>query len=219
VSGGDLSPQVIKRGDEYVIHNMDLSQYTRLQKVGVAMLVWDQVRMLMEAAGLYMARDKHNMRSVGIGHTRDIDFVVADMLGISRAGVTQIRPRLHKRPDVIEKIMSGEITSHHDVPRAVGMKLRSRLDEGAESTAKRTNSYYGKGDKFDEALEPLLRYLAAWRKREFKYSHVPPRAAQKRIAVLDEVVTDLVNAREDLKTRSHVATLGVPSERKRRERS
>ena len=219
MSSGDLSPQVIKRGDEYVIHNMDLNQYTPLQKLAVGMLAWDQVRMLMEAAGLYRARDERNMRSVGIGRTRDIDRAVANMLGIRHSGVLQVRPRLHKRPDVIEKIMSGEITTLHDVQRAVGMKLRSRLDEGAESSAKLSNSYYGKGDKFDEALEPLLRYLAAWRKREFKYPHVPPRAAQKRIAVLDEVVADLVNAREDLETRSHVATLRAPSEKKRRERS
>lgn len=217
MSSGDLSPQVIQRGDKYVIHNMDLGQYTRTQKLGLAMLVWDQVRMLMEASGLYRARDMTRVGSVGIGTTADIDREVADMLGIRSSSLNVVRPRLIKRPDVTEKLLSGEITNLHDAQRAVGMKIRSKLTEGAESKVTGVKGYYGQGDKFDEAVEPLRRYLAAWKRREFKFPHVPPRAAQKRIAVLDEVVLDLMQARADLETRSHVATLRAPYEDNRKE--
>jgi hypothetical protein len=222
VNSGDLSPQVIQRGDAYVIHNMDFDQYTPIQRIGLAVLVWDQVRVLMEANGQYLARDftKNGMIGAsGIGTTQDIDAAAARMVGVKPSSVSVVRPRLMKRPDVIEKMLSGEITGLHDVQRALGKRLRRRLDEGAESKAKLTSSFYGKGDKFDEALEPLLRYLVAHKKRGFKYSHVPPRAAQKRVAVLDEVMADLAKAREDLETRSHVATLRAPSEHPRRERS
>lgn len=221
MSSGDVSPQVIKRGDNYVIHNMDLDGYTDVQKIAVAVLAWDQVRMLMEASGQYRAADRSKIGSVGIGKTEDIDRAVAQMAGVKMAGLNTLRPRLARRPDVIEKMLSGEITHLADVKRAVGMKIRNKLTEGAHSKANPKNSaHYGKGDRFDEALEPLLRYLAAWKKRGFQYPHVPPRAAQKRVAALDEVIADLQKARADLETRSHIATLSVGRrEDRRRENS
>lgn len=220
MSSGDPSPQVIKRGDEYVIHNMDLDQLTTTQRIGVAMLVWEQVRVLMEANGEYLERDHLKIGSVGIGTTTDIDTKVAQMVGVKMSTLRPIRPRLISRPDLIEKLLSGEMTTGHDLQRALGKKIRAKLTEGAHSKADPKNSaLYGKGDRFQEAMEPLLRYLAAWKKREFKYPHVPPRAAQKRVAVLDEVIADLQQARADLETRSHVATLRVPAERRRKETS
>jgi hypothetical protein len=215
---GDPSPQVLLRGDRYVIHNMDLTPYTHVQRAGVGIMVWDQVRVLMEASGEYRARDPKRLGSVGVGTTRDIDEKVAEMVGIKLSLFTQSRPRLIRRPDLVEKMLSGEITTMHDVQRAIGMKIRARLTEGAHSQADPKNvGQIGKGDKFEEAMEPLLRYLAAWKKRDFKYPHVPPRAAQKRIAVLDGAIADLQDARADLETRSHVATLSIRSEDKRRE--
>lgn len=212
-------PQVIKRGDSYVIHNMDLTPYTKVQKIGIATLVWDQVRVLMEASGEYKPRDLSKMGSSGIGKTTDIDRVVAEMLGISWSQIKAIRPRLNKRPDVLEKVLSGEITRSDDVRRALGMRLRSKLTEGAVSKAKAGSGYFGHGDKFDEALEPLVRYVDAWRKRGFTYPHVPPREARKRVAKLDKVIAGLEEARVDLGKRSHVATLRAPHERTRKERS
>lgn len=216
---GDVSPQVIMRGDKYVIHNLDFSGYTRLEKLVLAVQVWDQVRMLMEVAGRYRAPNTSVIGDYGVGTTSDIDRETAEMVGVTLSALKVVRPRLKGRPDVIEKITTGEIKSLHDVQRALGMKLRVRLDEGRESQAKLTDSYYGKGDKFDEALEPVVRYLTGWRKRGFWFSHVPPRAAQKRISVIDEVIAGLEEARRDLERRSHLATLAAPREDKRRERS
>lgn len=213
-----LAPQVIKRGDKYVLHNMDLGPYTRTQKLAVAVQVWDQVRMLMEANGQYKARDPHTIGSTGIGITRDVDAVVAEMLGIKHTSLSVIRPRLMRRTDVVEKLLSGEIDNLHDAQRALGMRIRAKLAEGAESKAN-SPGYYGQGDKFDEVMEVMSRYLAARKKQGFKYPHVAPRAAQRRVSVIDGVIAGLVEAKADLESRSQVATLTAPAEGKRKERS
>lgn len=218
MSGGP-SPQVIKRGDTYVVHNLDVNEYAPTQRVGLAILVWPQVRKLMEINGDYKERDYSKIGDTGIGTTADIDRVVAKLVnaGWSRIGV--VRPRMLKRPDIVERAVAGEFNSLHDIQRALGMKVRSTLAEGADSQAKLKQSYYGKGDKFDEAIEPLLRYLAAHEKRGFQYPHVAPRAAHKRVAVLDKVIADLGHVKEDLESRSHVATLSAPFEKRRKETS
>lgn len=219
MSGVGPSPQVIKRGDTYVIHNMDPSSYSSIARVALAILIWPQVRALMESNGEYKERDAAKLGSSGIGATEDIDRVAANLAGAAWSRVNTLRPRLITRPDVIGKMLAGEFTSLHDVQRAIGMKMKARISEGATSNAKPNSKYYGKGDRFEDALLPLQRYLTAHEKRGFKYPHVAPRAAQKRIAVLDKVIADLVLVKEDLESRSHVATLRAPSEKRRKETS
>jgi hypothetical protein len=203
---GVPSPQVIKRGDEYVIHNIDLAPLTQLQRLVVATLAWDQFRTLMEVNGVYKARDTSKMGSAGIGLEADIDRVAAQATDISFSALNKSRSRLKNRPDILQAIWDGQFATGHDVQRALGFKLKRKLTEGAVPQNKLKSSYYGKGDKFEEAVEPFVRYLAAWRKKDFLFTHVPPREARKRLAVIDGVMKDLAQAREDLGKRSHVAT-------------
>ena len=61
---------------------------------------------------------------------------------------------------------------------------------------------YGKGDKFDKSALPLLRYLHAWKKRDYKFRHVNPKEAGRRLKVIDEILEKLPEARKDLADRS-----------------
>jgi hypothetical protein len=219
VSGGTpptLNPQVIGRGEgKYALTNIDLDGLTDLQRLGVAMLIWDQVRMLMEANGTYKERDPHVIGVTGIGTTDDIDNVVAELLEISPTGVNRVRPRLYGNTEMIEKLLAGEYTSHKKLRVDLGMILKPTFAEGGESRAKHKSSYFGHGDKFHEAIGPLLSYFRAWRKKDYRFPHVNPKEAQRRVKAIDQVMADLAKTREDLVQRSHVATYRAPSEKRR----
>lgn len=211
-----LPPQVIRRGDAYALLNADPDSMTLVQRVALAATIWDQVRTLMEVNGEYRPRDPTISQSNGIGTTDDIDIIAAELTKAAKSSVNRIRPRLQSYPDVVEKMLNGEIALLHDAMLAVGMTDRMTLAEGKPSKAKLKNSYFGKGDKFREAMEPLARYLLAWEKRGFSFPHVPPKEAQKRLVKIDKMMGDLALVREDLLRRSHVATLKAPSEKKRK---
>ncbi len=105
MSGGTpptLNPQVIGRGEgKYALTNIDLDGLTDLQRLGVAMLIWDQARMLMEANGTYKERDPHVIGVTGIGTTDDIDNLVAELVKIAPTGVNRVRPRLYGNTEMI----------------------------------------------------------------------------------------------------------------------
>lgn len=216
-----LPPQVIRHNDgSFHILNVDINSLSRTQRVGLAIRVWEQVRALLEANGEYRARDTSvPFRPTGVGSFNLIDKVAAKAAHTDWSAVNKVRPRLIQQPDLLAKVESGEIGSINEVARALGMLVMDRLDEGRPSNAKRTASYYGKGDKFDAALEPMRRYLRAWRKKDFRFTHVNPKEAKRRIKMMDEVIDNLSKAREDLARRSHVATLTAPPGKTRRENS
>lgn len=82
------------------------------------------------------------------------------------------------------------------------------LDNGSRtSDGKTAPVYFGKGDKWVEATEPLKRYLAAHSKRDYEFSHVPPREARKRVQTIDQLIEGLTAARADLADRSHTYRL------------
>lgn len=68
-------------------------------------------------------------------------------------------------------------------------------------------TFFGKGDKWQEATEPLSRYLRGQRKRNFDYSHLNWKEAKKRVERIDSLMADLQAARDDLEPRSHKAKL------------
>ena len=73
---------------------------------------------------------------------------------------------------------------------------------------------YGAGDKFDEALQPIKRYLAAWKRKGYEFRHINPKEAQRRLSLIDQLIEELQAARPDLAKRSVVSTLSAPPERK-----
>jgi len=210
-----LRPQVITRGEKYALININLDSLDELQRLGIAARVWDQVRFLMEANGTYRARDPHIIGSSAVGKTEDIDAVVAELVNISWSTLGRVRPRLLQRADVVEKLVNGEYESFKDVAVDLGMKVTiSFFKGGVKSRSSTPTSHFGQGDKFDIVTSSLRSYLRAWKKKNFRYAHVNPKEAQKRVKVLDEILADLQTAREDLVNRSHVATYRVPSERR-----
>lgn len=211
-----INPQVIGRGEgKYALTNIDLDGLTDLQRLGVAMLIWDQVRMLMEANGTYKERDPRVIGITGIGTTDDIDNLVAELVEIAPTGVGRVRPRLHGNAEMIEKLLAGEYTSHKKLRVDLGMILPPTFYEGGKSRAKQNSSHFGHSDKFHEAIGPLLSYFQSWRKKDYRFSHVNPKEAKKRVKAIDQVMADLAKAREDLVERSHVATYRAPSEKRR----
>jgi hypothetical protein len=74
---------------------------------------------------------------------------------------------------------------------------------------------YGSGDKFDEAIQPIKRYLAAWKRKGYEFRHLNPKEAARRLSLIDSVREELDAARPDLQRRSKEATLSLPPERKR----
>lgn len=71
--------------------------------------------------------------------------------------------------------------------------------------AKKT--FFGKGDKWDDATDPLVRYLRAQKKKNFDFSHLNWKEAKKRVQRIDGLIADLEAARADLEPRSHKAKL------------
>jgi hypothetical protein len=66
---------------------------------------------------------------------------------------------------------------------------------------------FGKGDKWQEATEPLSRYLASWAKRGYEFAHVNPTKATKRVERIDNLIAGLEAARTDLEPRTQKAKL------------
>jgi len=209
------SPQVIRRSDgSFAVINVDTDGLSNVQKVALAVRVWDQFRLLLEASGEYRARDPKQVGiQTGIGVTDDIDRAVAAALGISKYSITRVRPRAVHNEEVLKRALAGKIPNLDEFARELGMILRQNLAEGRSSQAQYPNSYFGLSDKFESAIEPLSRYLRAWRKKSFKFTHVNPKEAKRRIKRIDNVMADLAAAREDLVQRSHVATYAAPSEK------
>lgn len=73
---------------------------------------------------------------------------------------------------------------------------------------------YGAGDKFDEAMTPAKRYLAAWKRKGNEFRHLNPKEASRRLSLIDSLIADLEAIRPDLQKRSVSATYSAPPERK-----
>jgi len=209
-------PQIIRRADgSFHVLNVDLSSLSKLQRLAVGIQVWDQTREILEASGEFKPATKVGWSTTpGVGEIEDVDRYVAVAVGIAHSQMNLLRPRLLKRPDVVERVLAGEFASSHALQRELGFKLRVTLEEGAPSQSKLQTSYFGKSDKFLEATEPLVRYLNAWGKQGFRFTHVPPREAQRRVERIEQLIQGLTQAKEDLAERSHVASYAVSSRKK-----
>jgi hypothetical protein len=132
----------------------------------------------------------------------------AAQIGIGKSAVEIMRAALRRDPSVVEGIASGELASMHAVGYAA--KLPSIVNRPDRKVP--FGSVFGKGDPFNEAIAPLRRYLAGWQRREFKFTHVNPREARRRVEVIDALIETLTEARADLEQRSHKARLRVTKE-------
>lgn len=193
---GTVGPMVIRRGDRYVVLNVELDGLTSPQRALVGVQVWDQVKTLMEINDEYSGYDSVDKRT-------------AETVGCAEDTVNVVRTLLRRNPNLAVEVYNG--TPLQEVQRMAGYKLMTRLSEGRRSGAKPDSVVFGgKGDLFDRAIEPLRRYLKGWKKRDFEFRHINPREAKRRLRIIDETAELLQEARKDILKRSHSATLRVP---------
>ena len=126
------------------------------------------------------------------------------LVGVSGATVDRARRVKERAPDDFERVKSGETTV-----RAADNKLRETPTEPGTDAIGRSQprAYFGKGDKWQESTEPLTRYLTAWGKRGYDFSHVNPREASNRLKRIDSLIAGLEATRADLEPRTQKAKL------------
>lgn len=131
----------------------------------------------------------------------------ADLVGVGRSTVAKAKAIQNRDEggDVVDQLRAGDLNVEQGL-RAVGLSgtRGDVLDDGKAKPV-----YYGKGDKFKEAILPSVRYFRAWEKRDYRFSHLNPREARKRVAVLDELEALITAARRDLEQRAAIARLRV----------
>lgn len=138
------------------------------------------------------------------------DEKAAELVGIGRSAVAYAKAIQNKKPEVIDRLRSGELTIAR-ASREAGFEAMGQGGNGHHQPISddEPSVHYGKGDKWREASIPLKRYLAAWRGRGFEFRHIAPREATKRLATIDELIQGLTEARADIERRSHRARLTV----------
>lgn len=136
----------------------------------------------------------------------------AALVGVGRTAVATAKAiqRRDETGEVIDSMRAGD-RNIAQAAREVGLEARGHSDSAALDNGNRTAAghvapvYFGKGDKWAEASQPLRRYLAAWEKRGYRFGHVNWKEASKRVQLIDELIDGLTEARQDLETRSHKA--------------
>lgn len=76
----------------------------------------------------------------------------------------------------------------------------------AHGPRKNEGRMFGKGDLWGELHLRVMQYLTAWARKDWKFTHVPPKEAEKRIVEIDAIIEGLQCARADLVARSVRAT-------------
>lgn len=163
---------------------------------------------------------KHHVESHSLEEL-DLIRLVAAVLPAYREMPGSTEPRLHQATGLairkirviawlldakkLDAVLSGE-KDLYEAGRAAGIV--------AEKRSLALGKSYGQGDKFDEATQPLKRYLASWKRKDYEFRHVNPAEARRRLAVIDQLVEELVLARPDLEKRAVSSTLTAPPERK-----
>lgn len=126
------------------------------------------------------------------------DAKAAEMVGVGRTAVATAKAVAKRNPAVLDAMRSGDLTVA-EARRKVGLTVGAHapITDGAPRVA------FGKGDKWREASEPLARYLARFKKRGYDFPHVAPNEARKRLATIERLIAELMEARSGLEPRSH----------------
>lgn len=144
------------------------------------------------------------------------DEKAAEIVGVGRSTIAAVKAIQKRDPEVVERMRSGEIKTVAAGAREAGYESMAQnasrvLEHVTTDAAGRAQPtvMYGRGDKFHESVEPIRRYLAAWRNRGFEFIHVPPKEARKRLAALEEIAEGIERARIDLESRCETARLRI----------
>ena len=131
------------------------------------------------------------------------DYEIAARAGVSKTVVQVVRAAVRRDPRVVARIQSGELATTTGVGYAAGLpSIVNRPDAKVVPTTD-----FRHGDKFNEAVTPLRRYLATWERRGFELPHVNPREARRRLDALSSLKQDIERMAEELERRAHTASL------------
>jgi hypothetical protein len=122
--------------------------------------------------------------------------LAAEMFGVGHMQVKRAVAVRKASPEMFEQIKQGGITVGAAYAQLSPPKKR-----------KHSVRFYGKGDKWKEAVLPLRRYLGAAEKRGYQFTLVNPKEAAARVVTIDNLVAALLEARADLEPRSQSASL------------
>jgi hypothetical protein len=144
------------------------------------------------------------------------DAKAADLVGVGRSTVAAAKAiqRRDETGAIVDGMRAGELNVAQ-AAREAGFEgmAQGGLGQGAiggrrdARGAEQPATYFGKGDKWAEASEPLRRYLAAHARRNYEFSHIAPKEARKRVKTIDQLIEGLAAAKADLEERSHVYRL------------
>lgn len=119
----------------------------------------------------------------------------AKLTGTTERQIQAVTSVLLRVPEMEAGIEAGEI-SLNAAQVAAGFRQHKPVAGRA----------FGKGDKWLEVANSLMQYLSGWHNRDYKFTHVPPAEAEKRVKVIDDMIEGLLEIRADLSQRSHRAT-------------
>jgi hypothetical protein len=124
----------------------------------------------------------------------------ARICGTTERQIQAVAATLARVPEIEAGIESGEVTLN---AAQVAAGFRQHKPVAGRS--------FGKGDKWLEVANAMTQYLSGWKARDYKLTHVPPKEAEYRVGVIDEMIEGLQHVRADLVQRSFRATSALPS--------
>lgn len=128
------------------------------------------------------------------------DAAAAEVHNTSVRQVEAMRAVMRKLPELEADLESGAITLN-----------AAQVAAGYRQHKPVAGKNFGKGDKWLEVANNMMQYLAGWKNRGYKFAHLPPKEAEKRVKVIDDMIGELQNVRADLVSRAVRATSSAPS--------
>lgn len=184
---------------EWVVsHNLHRRHLTPAQR---AVLALDLLPRL-EAEARERQGERHDIRpGADESLAGRADEKAAALVGVGRTSVADVKAIANRNPSRLDDLRSGQ-KSIAQVKRSVGLTTSSAPVKDDEPKV-----YFGKGDKWQEASEPLRRYLVAFEKRNYEFGHVNAKEAKKRVDTIDQLIASLTEARSGLEQRTHTYRL------------
>ena len=188
---------------EFVVaKNLHRRHLTPAQRAAIA------AELLPELEQEAKARRIDNVRKDGdrpTGHSRPVGGrsaeKAADLVGVGKTSVKTAKRIQEQDPAVFEEMRTGEIATISEAKRKADSRPRpkQRISSGRPTVMHR------RGDKFTESTQPLARYLKWCERQEYRFEHVTPKEARRRINKLRPLVEGLERTLKDLETRSVTA--------------
>lgn len=119
----------------------------------------------------------------------------ARIVGSTARQIQAVAAVLGRVPEMEAGLESGELTLN-----------AAQVAAGYRQHKPVAGRAFGKGDKWLEVANAMMQYLSGWKTRDYKLTHVPPKEAEHRVRVIDEMIGGLEAIRADLAQRSVRAT-------------